>query len=61
MCEQNHLRLLKINALSYGHLFVVNKDRPDIKKALDSAVDFFQGKRKNGIADHGPIPDRLFK
>ena len=28
--------------------FVVNKDRPDIKKALDSAVDFFQGKRKNG-------------
>ena len=31
--------------------FVVNKDRPDIKKALDSAVDFFQGKRKNATGE----------
>ena len=39
--------------------FVVNKDRPDIKKALDSAVDFFQGKRKNGSRIMDPATGEL--
>ena len=53
--NKNHLRLLKINALSYGHLFVVNKDRPDIKKSTGQRSGFLSREEKKWIADHGPI------